>query len=117
MFDKNKIQICHIRSYRDLAHGRVLDNNSGCTIAYTENVHQVYYSVAWCGPKDNFCRRTGRSVAVGRLLAGQSHVSLQLDLDSFYTALEKVKRLRCVGYNPGIVVELHNSKVLVPYPV
>lgn len=53
-------------------HLRNLDKNrGGITIAYSvdEDTKVVYYAIARCNPKDNFCRRTGRVKAAGRLLS------------------------------------------------
>jgi hypothetical protein len=38
----------------------------GMTIAYDIDQDRVFYAVARCSVKDNFCRRIGRTVASGR---------------------------------------------------
>lgn len=40
------------------------------TIAYRYGDDSVYYALAECGPKDQFCRKIGRDIATGRLNKG-----------------------------------------------
>jgi hypothetical protein len=40
------------------------------TIAYKLGDKGAFYSIARCNPKDNFCRKTGRTIAGHRLAKG-----------------------------------------------
>lgn len=52
-------------------HLRSTQGRGGVTIAFNmDTVTQTaFYAIARCNPKDNFCRRTGRVKAGGRLLS------------------------------------------------
>lgn len=56
----DKLKFFHLRSKT---------SNRGTTIAYYIEVEakRVYYRVARCNPKDNFCYRIGRDISSGRL--------------------------------------------------
>ena len=45
----------------------------GRTVAFEEGENRVIkYAVAYCSPRDNYCRKTGRAIAAGRLKAGKT---------------------------------------------
>jgi hypothetical protein len=46
-------------------------NRGGLTIAIQQIPGRLVYTFALCATTDNFCRKTGRRIAVGRLEAGQ----------------------------------------------
>lgn len=50
-----------------LAHG-------GITAAYEVKDNYIEYSVAKCHRKDNFCKKVGRDIAIGRFLAGKKTI-------------------------------------------
>lgn len=64
--------VIQYRHYRDYTHP---SNKGGITVAFIreksedgdENNDTIRYAVAWCSPKDNFCRKTGRELAEQRL--------------------------------------------------
>lgn len=76
-----KIKVTHMRyaasgilagTSRELKErGVPIDPKGGWTRAfiYTPNGNIASYALALCSPKDNFCRRIGRTIAVGRALA------------------------------------------------
>lgn len=50
-------------------------NKGGKTIAYDVNGDILRYAVAHCSDNDNFCRKTGRTLAAGRLKSDRlSHI-------------------------------------------
>lgn len=52
-----------------------LNNKGGVTVAYiiqqTEKGKFVEFALAQCSDKDNYCRKTGREVALDRYIKGQ----------------------------------------------
>jgi hypothetical protein len=61
----------HIRTNRNNVKG-------GKTVAYEEADGVVVYAVAKCHERDNFCRRTGRVKAEGRLKSARYVKTLEL---------------------------------------
>lgn len=54
-------------------HLRVKDSQKGGqTIAYKVLGQSVAFSSAMCSDRDNYCRKTGRAIATGRLNAGKN---------------------------------------------
>lgn len=48
----------------------MIDNLGGATIAYTvNNDDTIDFATAYCSPKDNFCKATGRTISSGRLMS------------------------------------------------
>lgn len=50
-----------------LAHG-------GLTAAYEVKDNHIEYSIAKCHCKDNFCKKRGRDISMGRFLAGKKNI-------------------------------------------
>lgn len=85
MTDKTFIQLLEDPNFK---HARVIylfdkhgKAQGGVTIAYAPVLHDskgnpkglfADVAVSYCSPKDKFCRKTGREVAKGNLLAGIS---------------------------------------------
>lgn len=61
------IKYFHNRAF-DIGTG-LISGKSGETVAYIHDKadNTVYYTLAHCNSKDNFCRKIGRNVAGGRL--------------------------------------------------
>jgi hypothetical protein len=58
----------------------ILLSNGGATIAYLvsdevrdDGTRGVYYAIAKCNEKDNFCKDLGRKIAAGRAEAGKGN--------------------------------------------
>lgn len=65
MTTTNKIQYKHIRPVDEMGRYK---NRGGLTIAYRETgENTIEYRVAYCSKNDNFCRKTGRTIAERRL--------------------------------------------------
>lgn len=45
----------------------VPSSNGGATFACMKVNDKYYWDVAYCNPKDNFCRKYGNAIATGRL--------------------------------------------------
>ena len=58
------IKILHIRECDE--EGNLL-NKGGCTIAYTCTKQDILLNASFCHPKDQFCKKIGREVAIQRL--------------------------------------------------
>lgn len=53
----------------------VFTTKGGKTICYLEDDEgNIWYSVAQCSDRDNFCRRIGRTISSGRFEVGQRRV-------------------------------------------
>jgi len=62
----------HFRNVDDTETGTTA-TKGGVTVAFSEGEGHLTYAVAHCSPRDNYCRKTGRAIAEGRLKAGKSH--------------------------------------------
>lgn len=72
------IKFMHIRP---LHHGQP-ETKGGMTIAYENMGDNTYqYAISFCHPKDNFCKRTGRVKAAGRMQS-QRHVRYLSEIPS-----------------------------------
>ena len=63
------IRFAHIR-HPDTQHkDNKINPRGGATVAYQEGVKvdTIEYAVAYCNPKDNYCKEYGRMKAQGRL--------------------------------------------------
>jgi hypothetical protein len=93
----NKINIAHIRNKNK--------NLGGYTIAYTDlprdTSGNVQFTIARCNDKDNFCRKTGRAISVGRLMANKSvhsfHSNVSRRKDVLNQILERIEVSRDIG--------------------
>lgn len=87
MRKSNEIFIGHRRyvTPNDQVHGK-----GGITVAFKQTEGGVSYSIARCNVADNFCKKTGRIKAIGRLEGGISRY-LAIDTESL---------------NPGQVADL-----------
>ena len=80
-----KIKFIHIRNAANI-------NKGGQTVALECDRHDMVhaYAVAYCHPKDNFCKRTGRIKAEGKLKSKHSRIivdtpeDFKLMLEFFY---------------------------------
>ena len=62
-----RIRVSHHRE-RD-ENGKALPRGGVTVVVFEdENRAPVAAAQAFCSPKDNFCRRTGRNVAIGRVI-------------------------------------------------
>jgi hypothetical protein len=72
----------HFRNYRGEGavipelDGQYVCTKGGTTVAFkehkTEEGLRLEYATAHCSIRDNYCRKTGRAIAEGRLNAGKS---------------------------------------------
>lgn len=73
----------HFRNYRGEGavipelDGQYVCTKGGTTVAFKEHKTEegivLEYAVAHCSIRDNYCRKTGRAIAEGRLNAGKGH--------------------------------------------
>lgn len=66
---KYGIQWRHIRPLKkNYPYSHIIYNRGGATIAFCQNADRTWsYAIAACSPEDNFVKKTGRTIAVGRL--------------------------------------------------
>jgi hypothetical protein len=58
---------------------RKIKNAGRVTIAWTDNgFDKAEVGLAWCSPRDNFCRKKGRLIASGRLFKGANVATVVL---------------------------------------
>lgn len=69
------IRFLHIR---EQFNGALL-GKGGTTVAYEEDVGTIRFAVAKCSPRDNYCRKTGRAIAIGRLNANKDRTIVHAD--------------------------------------
>ena len=58
-------------------------SNGGATIGYIRDGNKVMYSMAFCNPKDTFCRRVGRAITRGRLLKNKDVDILEIPANAY----------------------------------
>ena len=61
----------------------IVQNSGGYTVAYRETDKGVEYAVAYCNPKDNFSKLTGRVKAEGRMKSANHLRRSVLNFDNF----------------------------------
>lgn len=83
------LKFAHYREYEDHGPHAVPERSikGGRTVAYTEENGVVTFAVAKCGPRDNFCRKTGRVIAEGRYLKGKFDTIQLADGQTAYEAI------------------------------
>lgn len=80
-----------MEAINDYFHYRLTDEEGylvprgGATVCFSlqtinPGVFELFYSIARCSDKDNFCKRVGREVSGGRFLAHKFHGRLIMDL-------------------------------------
>lgn len=89
------VRFLHIRNLHNENNGddSYISCKGGTTIAYEMEGTFVRFSTAKCSERDNYCRKTGRTIATGRLNAGKHSLVPFLDnkpIDAI---------LREIGYN------------------
>jgi len=66
-----------ISPYFHEAQVEVVSNKGGVTVAYELVDGTLRYAVARCSERDNFCRKTGRTLAAGRLKSDRLSTTVQ----------------------------------------
>jgi hypothetical protein len=66
-------QMCKFLHIRNTEAGQVT-GKGGLTVAYSQAEGNLYYAVARCSSRENFCRKIGRAVSRGRLAEGKGTV-------------------------------------------
>jgi hypothetical protein len=97
MNKRDDVRFLHYRSfeYQEGPDGEdieVVSPREGATVAYVQEGNHFRYAIAYCGQRDNFNRRIGRSISRGRLLNdSQSFVTDDLaDRASFSAHMDDV---------------------------
>ena len=54
-------------------------NKGGVTVAYELSEGTLRYAIARCSNNDNFCRKTGRTLAAGRLKSDRLSTTVQVN--------------------------------------
>lgn len=57
-------------------------NKGGTTVAYEVEENEMRFALAKCSKNDNFCRKTGRTLAAGRLKSDRLSVFVTLGQQS-----------------------------------
>lgn len=67
------VSYIHVRDHKtDKGGNKTVVSNGGATIGYMVDGTKVAFTVARCNEKDVFCRRVGRAITRGRLLADKN---------------------------------------------
>jgi len=69
-----------------------ITNNNGITIAIQEKDKKLYWGFAKCNPKDNYSKRIGRNIAVGRSTKGQ-YITAIVDKEIIKLIIQKIIEL------------------------
>lgn len=69
-----------------------ITNNNGITIAIQEKDEKLYWGFAKCNPKDNYSKRIGRNIAVGRSTKGQ-YITAIVDKEIIKLIIQKIIEL------------------------
>lgn len=78
------VRYIHVRDHKTGKTGEVtVVSNGGATIGYMQNGEKVIYTVSRCNEKDVFCRRVGRAITRGRLLAGKQVKLMEAPADTY----------------------------------
>lgn len=67
----SKIRFLHVRIPES--------QKGGKTVAYEVDDDTIRFAIAKCSHRDNYCRKTGRSIAFGRLSAGKDQTIVYMD--------------------------------------
>ena len=98
-------KVRHIRVYN---HGSI-GSGGGATIAYREvDDGTTEFSVAYCSPRDNFNRSTGRLVASGKLNSRLHRCKVELTLSDFEDELNELQKDNYDG-NCTLAHELYDT--------
>ena len=84
-----KVVIRHVRD--------VVTGMPHATIAMKQVGKTLYAGVAYCSPKDQFCKETGRQVATQRLVRQDQHSFKGVRSRSYNTNVHKVLRSELVN--------------------
>jgi len=100
--DPEEVKFRHKRAYMvNVWNGEeVISNRGGISIAYRElDVETIIYAFSVCSFKDNFNRKTGRTMAGGRLKSPKHTITFKGSFAEFHKAitdLEDPKQLKCL---------------------
>lgn len=82
--ESGKVFFRHVRYLK----GNGVDNMGGATIAYQEvSPGKIVVAMSLCSRKDNFCRKTGRTISNGRLKSPSQSVVVESDWLTFVKTL------------------------------
>jgi len=92
---QNGIRFIHVRVFCHVNGGWAVRARGGVTVAVEEVVAGGAYGktggwragAALCSPKENFCKRTGRRIAGGRLRTCNVRLSQECDFDDCFGRL------------------------------
>lgn len=88
------VRFLHLRS--ELGRGAV-------TIAYRVQDKEVHYVIAKCNPQDNFCRRIGREICLGRMATAVQRKHEDRIKKMNFVGLEDTKKQLIEKYHPDRV--------------
>jgi hypothetical protein len=76
----NSIRFLHIRNLHNENNGddSYISCKGGTTVAYEVDDDTIRFAVAKCSIRDNYCRKTGRAIATGRLNTGKDQTIVHM---------------------------------------
>lgn len=89
------IRFLHIRRMAGSAHGPL--GKGGMTVAYEVDDDTIRFAVAKCSQRDNYCRKTGRAIATGRLNANKDHTIVHMIGTPIEAILRNLNHVQNVG--------------------
>ena len=97
MTNNNSVRFLHFRNawlcndFDDIDDKPLIEGKGGATVAYRREPNGSFsYAVALCSDRDNFNRRIGRDISLGRLVKGPAVVVPEQTLDEWLEILDNV---------------------------
>ena len=90
-------------------------NGGGATIAFREAGNGIEYALSYCAPRDNFNRKVGREISIGRLNSGGKTFVGEMSVESFEAILDYVCQ-EDLWLGNDILSEILSDEIEAPIP-
>ncbi|MCK9369257.1 hypothetical protein M0R04_04900 [Candidatus Dojkabacteria bacterium] len=83
--DPNEVKFRHVRVLRE---DGTVNNMGGMTISYREvDSNTIEFAAAVCSDKDNYCKKTGRTISAGRMKSPKYTNVVNMTFSEFHAAV------------------------------